>query len=201
MQVAVANGMSGEQVAQMILQHNGLGDVPVKPAPGGPLSDHYDPRNRSVNLSQARLRGPFGRVRRDRRARGRARDPAPEGVRAVQGSQRPGAGRRVRVERLVLPAPDRHLRAISRASPPPRSFSSPRRALPARDAAGRVRRLAPRQAAAERARARHGGRVEGSEPGAQRCGADVRRGRVGRRHAAPLPHHLAANSGRPRCGL
>jgi Zn-dependent membrane protease YugP len=52
MQVAVANGMSGEQVAQMILQQNGLGDVPVKPSPGGPLSDHYDPRNRSVNLSQ-----------------------------------------------------------------------------------------------------------------------------------------------------
>jgi Zn-dependent membrane protease YugP len=52
MSVAVANGMSGEQVAQMILEHNGLGDVPVKPAPGGPLSDHYDPRNRSVNLSQ-----------------------------------------------------------------------------------------------------------------------------------------------------
>jgi len=52
MQVAVANGMSGEHVAQMILQQNGLGDVPVKPSPGGPLSDHYDPRNRSVNLSQ-----------------------------------------------------------------------------------------------------------------------------------------------------
>ena len=57
MQVAVANGMSGEQVAQMILQHNGLGDVPVKPAAGGPLSDHYDPRNRSVNLSQAVYEG------------------------------------------------------------------------------------------------------------------------------------------------
>ena len=52
MQVAVANGMSGEEVALMILQHNGLTDVPVNPSPGGPLSDHYDPRNRSVNLSQ-----------------------------------------------------------------------------------------------------------------------------------------------------
>lgn len=52
MQVAVASGMSGEQVAQAILQHAGLADVPVQPAPGGPLSDHYDPRNRSVNLSQ-----------------------------------------------------------------------------------------------------------------------------------------------------
>ncbi len=52
MQVAVASGMSGQQVAQTILQHNGLGDLTVQPAAGGPLSDHYDPRNRTVNLSQ-----------------------------------------------------------------------------------------------------------------------------------------------------
>src|SRR6187397_529412 len=52
MQVQVANGMSGEEVALMILQHNGLASVPVNPSPGGPLSDHYDPRNRTVNLSQ-----------------------------------------------------------------------------------------------------------------------------------------------------
>ena len=52
MQVQVANGMSGEQVARMILDHNGLSGVPVNPAPGGPLSDHYDPKARTVNLSQ-----------------------------------------------------------------------------------------------------------------------------------------------------
>jgi uncharacterized protein len=52
MGVAVANGMSGEEAALMILQHNGLAGVPVNPSPGGPLSDHYDPRNRTVNLSQ-----------------------------------------------------------------------------------------------------------------------------------------------------
>lgn len=52
MQVRVSNGMSGEQVARMILDHNGLSGVPVNPAPGGPLSDHYDPRQRTVNLSQ-----------------------------------------------------------------------------------------------------------------------------------------------------
>ena len=52
MQVAVANGMSGEQVARTILEHNGLAGVPVNPSPGGALSDHYDPRNRTVNLSQ-----------------------------------------------------------------------------------------------------------------------------------------------------
>ena len=38
MQVAVANGLTGEQVARTILDHNGLTDVPVNPAPGGPLS-------------------------------------------------------------------------------------------------------------------------------------------------------------------
>ena len=52
MKVPVANGMTGEQVAQTILQHNGLVDVPVQPSPGGPLSDHYDPGKRTVNLSQ-----------------------------------------------------------------------------------------------------------------------------------------------------
>lgn len=52
MQVRVANGMTGEQVARMILDHNGLSGVPVHQAPGGPLSDHYDPRQRTVNLSQ-----------------------------------------------------------------------------------------------------------------------------------------------------
>ena len=51
MQVKIANGMTGEQVARMILDHNGLSNVPVQPAPGGPLSDHYDPRHRTVNLS------------------------------------------------------------------------------------------------------------------------------------------------------
>ena len=52
MAVPVANAMTGEQVARSILDHNGLTDVPVNPAPGGPLSDHYDPRHRTVNLSQ-----------------------------------------------------------------------------------------------------------------------------------------------------
>lgn len=51
MKVLVANGMTGLQVARMILDHNGLGGVPVNQAPGGPLSDHYDPRARTVNLS------------------------------------------------------------------------------------------------------------------------------------------------------
>lgn len=57
MQVQIANGMTGEQVARQILAHNGMVNVPVEPAPGGPLSDHYDPRKRSVNLSQGVYEG------------------------------------------------------------------------------------------------------------------------------------------------
>jgi Zn-dependent membrane protease YugP len=50
--VAVSNGMTGAQVARAVLDANGLHDVPVHESPGGPLSDHYDPRKRSVHLSQ-----------------------------------------------------------------------------------------------------------------------------------------------------
>jgi Zn-dependent membrane protease YugP len=52
MQVPVHTGYSGAQVAREILDRNGLQDVPVEQSPGGPLSDHYDPRKRSVHLSQ-----------------------------------------------------------------------------------------------------------------------------------------------------
>ncbi len=43
-------GLTGAQVARRILDHNGLSDVPVLMTPGQ-LSDHYDPRKRTVNLS------------------------------------------------------------------------------------------------------------------------------------------------------
>lgn len=56
MQVRVGNGMTGEQVARMILDHNGLSGVPINQASGA-LSDHYDPKHRSVNLSQAVYEG------------------------------------------------------------------------------------------------------------------------------------------------
>ena len=52
MQVPVANGLSGAEVARQILDRNGLHEVPVETSPGGPLSDHYDPRHRSVHLSE-----------------------------------------------------------------------------------------------------------------------------------------------------
>ena len=52
MQVPIASGLSGADVARQILDRNGLHDVPVETSPGGPLSDHYDPRQRSVHLSE-----------------------------------------------------------------------------------------------------------------------------------------------------
>jgi uncharacterized protein len=52
MQIEVASGLTGAEVARQILDRNGLHDVPVEPSPGGPLSDHYDPRKRSVHLSE-----------------------------------------------------------------------------------------------------------------------------------------------------
>ena len=50
LEVRVANGMTGAQVARRVLDANGLNEVPVEETPGS-LSDHYDPRSRSVHLS------------------------------------------------------------------------------------------------------------------------------------------------------
>ena len=48
----VASGKTGAEVAREILDRNGLQNVPVRPSKAGPLSDHYDPRGRTVNLSE-----------------------------------------------------------------------------------------------------------------------------------------------------
>lgn len=42
---------TGKDVANIILSRNNIGFVEVRPVPGV-LSDHYDPRNKSVNLSE-----------------------------------------------------------------------------------------------------------------------------------------------------
>ncbi len=52
LQVPVMSGKTGAQVAREILDRNGLQAVPVDISPGGPLSDHYDPRKRSIHLSE-----------------------------------------------------------------------------------------------------------------------------------------------------
>jgi len=56
LQVHVANGMTGAQVARRVLDANGLDEVPVEETPGS-LSDHYDPRSRSVHLSPEVFQG------------------------------------------------------------------------------------------------------------------------------------------------
>lgn len=49
-QVGAACGLTGAEIARNILDREGLREVPVNEVEGQ-LSDHYDPRDRSVNLS------------------------------------------------------------------------------------------------------------------------------------------------------
>lgn len=51
-EVELGNRLSGAEVARTILDRNGLDEVPVEEAPGGALSDYYDPRKRSLHLSE-----------------------------------------------------------------------------------------------------------------------------------------------------
>ena len=48
--IPLANGMNGKQVAEKMLRENGIYDVKVT-ASQGFLSDHYNPANKTVNLS------------------------------------------------------------------------------------------------------------------------------------------------------
>ena len=48
--IPLANGMSGKQIAEKMLRENGIYDVKVT-ASQGFLSDHYNPANKTVNLS------------------------------------------------------------------------------------------------------------------------------------------------------
>ncbi len=50
-QVTPRNGMNGAQAAAAVLQSSGLPNLQIK-AVAGRLTDHYDPRNRTLNLSQ-----------------------------------------------------------------------------------------------------------------------------------------------------
>jgi uncharacterized protein len=49
-QVPISNGLTGAQVAQEILRRNGLSGVEIERTEGV-LSDHYDPRTRTLSLS------------------------------------------------------------------------------------------------------------------------------------------------------
>ena len=50
--VQLRNGMSGEEVAKKMLADHGIYDVEVISTPGK-LTDHYNPKNKTVNLSEA----------------------------------------------------------------------------------------------------------------------------------------------------
>jgi Zn-dependent membrane protease YugP len=49
--IPVDNGMSGRDVAERMLRDNGILDVRVESVPGQ-LTDHYNPDNKTINLSQ-----------------------------------------------------------------------------------------------------------------------------------------------------
>jgi Zn-dependent membrane protease YugP len=49
-QVAPRNGMSGAEAAAAVLRSSGLPNLRIRPV-AGRLTDHYDPRNRTLNLS------------------------------------------------------------------------------------------------------------------------------------------------------
>lgn len=55
--VANASGLTGADTARAILRANGLDDVKVEAVPGQ-LTDHYDPRSRTVRLSEAHFKLP-----------------------------------------------------------------------------------------------------------------------------------------------
>ena len=50
-QIALDNGMTGREVAEKMLRDNGIYDVTVTSTPGM-LTDHYNPTNKTVNLSE-----------------------------------------------------------------------------------------------------------------------------------------------------
>lgn len=54
--IASSSGMTGEQVARKILDNNGLYHVGIEETPGV-LSDHYDPRSKTIRLSTNNFHG------------------------------------------------------------------------------------------------------------------------------------------------
>ncbi len=51
-QTRLANGFSGEEIARKMLQDHGISDVKIISTRGS-LTDHYNPMNKTVNLSEA----------------------------------------------------------------------------------------------------------------------------------------------------
>lgn len=50
-EIPLSSGLSGAEIAQKMLNENGIYDVQILVANEGQLSDHYNPSNKTVNLS------------------------------------------------------------------------------------------------------------------------------------------------------
>jgi len=55
-QIPTSSGLSGAEVAQMMLRDNNIYDVTITSTPGQ-LTDHYNPTNKTINLSEAVYHG------------------------------------------------------------------------------------------------------------------------------------------------
>lgn len=55
-EIPSTNGMSGKEIAERMLRENGINDVQVICTPGE-LTDHYNPMNKTVNLSEGVYNG------------------------------------------------------------------------------------------------------------------------------------------------
>jgi Zn-dependent membrane protease YugP len=56
-QVRTRNGLTGAQAAEAVVRYSGLDGVTVRPVAGN-LTDHYDPRSRTLNLSESVFQAP-----------------------------------------------------------------------------------------------------------------------------------------------
>jgi uncharacterized protein len=56
-QVPTKNGLTGAQAAAAVVRYSGLDGVTVRPVAGN-LTDHYDPRSRTLNLSESVFQAP-----------------------------------------------------------------------------------------------------------------------------------------------
>lgn len=54
--VQLGSGLSGREIAELMLRDNGINDVSVTSV-GGQLTDHYSPANKTVNLSEGVYNG------------------------------------------------------------------------------------------------------------------------------------------------
>ena len=185
LQVPASHGMTGAEVARRILDSNGLNEVPIEETPGQ-LSDHYDPRSRSVHLSPEVYGG---------RSISSTAVGSHEVGHALQHAKsysffkfRSALAPAVQftsniwllflIGGIFLEHPRLHLhrgRALLG-----------RGAVHARHAARRVRRVEACKGAVERSRARSGERERGREERSLGCGLDVRRRRSGGGGDAPL---------------